>query len=392
MTGTFILTAIALLHCGEPPVVVLTPSSGGQGGTAKRDASAGGNAGNSDDRDAMAVAVKLDVLPVWWGTSDVPQGPETTAPSLDSNCGQTSRETVRKPADILLLLDGSASMEYSIPEDCYCERSVGNPVCTDTTDCKSRLDAIKPAVTATLASSKYVNWGLKIFPTSSGGGVGIGMINCNVSRGMDVEVAADSATDIQEHVDTMSLTLGTPTAAAIEEATAYLKSLDDGNQKFILLATDGEPNCKNGNIQTVDVDGAETAAAAAKAAGFPVYVVGIGPNLENLSAIAAAGGTEDYYPVTSPEQLVEALSSISKFVGSCTYTMEEAPPDAENVAVYVNKERINKSDSEGWTYGDSTQEIVLTGSYCEAILAGEETAVQILFGCPGEPPFPLFVP
>jgi hypothetical protein len=111
-----------------------------------------------------------------------------------------------------------------------------------------------------------------------------------------------------------------------------------------------------------------------------------------LTQRAAAGGTTDFYPVTSPDQLASALSSISKVVGSCTFQSQDPPPDPENVAVYVNKQLIAKDPNEGWQYGATNQEIVLKGSYCDHITAGEDTTVQILFGCPGAPPFPPFVP
>ncbi|MBN2573314.1 MAG: VWA domain-containing protein [Deltaproteobacteria bacterium] len=382
-----------LLHCNQPPKVENLPglggssakggAGGGGGGDVKRDAAAPGN-------DGPIVVINADVIPAWWITADAPQEPDTPPPpSLDYHCGIIQQDTVRKPADIMLVLDRSASMDYSIGDDCYCDSSVGRPVCTDTTDCKTRWESLKPAIDATLANSNNVQWGLKLFPTGSSG-------NCNVSDSVEVPVDdPDSITKIQQAVEDATLALSTPTAQAIEVATSYLQSLDDTNQKFILLATDGEPNCGGSpaNIMTVDVDGAAAEAAAAKDAGFPVYVVGIGPNLENLTKIAYEGGTTDYYPVSSPEQLVDALSSISKVVGSCVYTSEEAPQDPENVAVYVNKVLVEKSEENGWTYGDSTKEIRLTGSYCDMIMSGEQdVSVQILFGCPGMPPFDPFLP
>jgi threonine dehydrogenase-like Zn-dependent dehydrogenase len=169
-----------------------------------------------------------------------------------------------------------------------------------------------------------------------------------------------------------------------------MTTLTTPNKKFMLLATDGEPNCGGSpaDIMKDDVAGASAAAASALAAGFPVYVVGIGPVGANLTQLAKSGGTNDYYPATSPEQLAEALTAISKVVGSCTYKVADPPPDSENVAVYVNKQQIAKDANEGWVYGDTNQDIVLTGSYCESINAGDDTKVQILFGCPGAPPFP----
>ncbi len=36
-----------------------------------------------------------------------------------------------------------------------------------------------------------------------------------------------------------------------------------------------------------------------------------------------------------------------------------------------------------WTFGPTTSDIVLTGSYCTDLLAGSPSTVQIIFGCPG---------
>ena len=52
----------------------------------------------------------------------------------------------------------------------------------------------------------------------------------------------------------------------------------DQNTKYILLATDGEPNCASGGSSTPNVPATVDAIAAAKAAGFPVYVIGVGPS------------------------------------------------------------------------------------------------------------------
>jgi len=383
------IAALSLFQCSQAPSVIAPPGGGGisgAAGTLRKDAAVAGSVGT----DAPPVNVNLDLRPLWWGESDAQEPDLPPPPSVDSNCGIISSNTVRKPADILLVLDRSASMDWSITEDCYCSAGAGNVgmVCEDTTDCKTRWEAMEPAVNTTLANSKNVNWGLKFFPTGSSG-------NCNVSSSVEVQVGPDTAADVQQQIDTTDLALSTPTAAAITVATDYLKSLPETNDKFILVATDGEPNCGGSppSIRTDDVDGAAAAAAAAKDAGFPVYVVGIGPNLGNLTNLAEAGGTTDYYQVNSPEDLVEALSAISKIVGSCTFTASEEPPDPENVAVYVNKQKVEQSDTDGWKYGASTMEIELTGSYCEGITSGEvDTSVQILFGCPGSPPFPPFVP
>jgi len=119
-----------------------------------------------------------------------------------------------------------------------------------------------------------------------------------------------------------------------------------------------------------------------------VYVIGIGPNLSNLTQLAKVGGTTDFYPVDSPQGLVDALSSISKLVGSCSFKSDQAPPDPSNIAVYVNGQIVTQDATNGWTFGADAQEIVLTGDACSQISKGNQVDVQILFGCQGQPSFP----
>lgn len=115
-------------------------------------------------------------------------------------------------------------------------------------------------------------------------------------------------------------------------------ALPDQHEKVMLLATDGEPNCRPASLDpsTPDVDGTTAALRAALAAGFRVYVIGIGPSVGNLDNFAKAGGTDHFFPATSATDLADALASISKVVSSCTFSMPHAPPDANNVAVYLD--------------------------------------------------------
>jgi hypothetical protein len=183
----------------------------------------------------------------------------------------------------------------------------------------------------------------------------------------------------------------TPTAQAIQAATAYLKTVNDQNTKYILLATDGEPNCASSGDSNPNVQATVTAIAAAKAAGFLVYVIGIGPSVGNLDNFAAAGGTTNYLPATSPQALTDAFTSISKAVTTCNFNLTQAPPDVNNVAVYLDKSLVAKDSANGWSLGANSLTIVLNGSTCDKIPSGAATQVQVLFGCPGISP-PLLIP
>jgi hypothetical protein len=293
--------------------------------------------------------------------------------STEPICGSTMTiDTTRTQADILILLDRSASMDWSLTSDSACRGA----------NCSTRAAAVVSALEAIVVDNPDISWGLELLPTPNGS-------YCSVSRTPQVGVSSSSASAIRSQLAGYTTALSTPTAAAVNAATAYLKTVGDGNRKAILLATDGLPNCASGQSwATEDMIGATAAVTAAKNAGFPVYVIGIGPStsISNLNVLAEAGATGSYYPATSTTALDAALSSIAKVVSStCTFKANTTPPDTTLVVVYVDKNLVAQSDSEGWMFdpADTTYStIILTGSYCQNILAGLTSQVQIVFGCP----------
>jgi len=370
LTGALVFSAMLVtsLGCGSPEQIGNGHGSGSAGGTAgtptiKLDGSISSSQGGAGGS----------------GTSSAP-------PSEDANCGSQTSTTTREPPDVLLLLDRSASLFYTIEQDCFCSDedaaasgTTNYRLCDDTANCSTRWSAVKPAVIDTVSNSKDVQWGLKFFPTPDAP-------QCSVSPDMEVPIGPDTADAVKSQIENATLALSTPTSAALKAASDYLKTVDDNRPKFILLATDGEPNCARGQIMNSDVPGASQAAKSSYDAGYPVFVVGIGPNLGNLTQIASSGGTNDYYPVSSPDDLVKAFADISKLIASCTFTLDEVPPDINNVGVYLDKNLVQKDSVNGWSFGGGNRTIQLNGEACEMVTSGQATEVQLLFGCPGVPP------
>lgn len=288
-------------------------------------------------------------------------------------CGKTiTIDTTPVQPDILILLDRSASMTWSLTADSNCAAGV--------TTCSSRSAAVVSAVGAIVTDNPKINWGLALFPTSDAA-------TCSISSTPQVAISASSASAIKSQLAAFTTSLSTPTASIINVATAYLKKVNDGRNKAILLATDGLPNCGSGqDWASNDMTGATDAATAAKKAGFPVYVIGIGPSVSNLNSLAQAGGTGSYYPATSTTALSAALQSIATAASlTCTFKANTVPPDKDLALVYVDSNLVAKDDSNGWMFdpSDATNAtIVLTGSTCENMLAGATSQVQIVFGCP----------
>jgi hypothetical protein len=354
---------VALFSCGSPGTVGDPPSS----------SAAGGSAGVNIDINAGTIGSQ-------GGTAGGSSGSNTDPGSTAGTCGTTTADTTRALADVLIVLDRTESMNQSMSANSSCDPTDPN--------CTSRLTAVVPAVGDVVSKNTDIHWGLELYTTPGGG-------SCVVAKAPQVPVAADSGPAIKAVLDAITTESSTPTALALTVATDYLKTVNDGNSKAILLATDGEPNCANGRSGSSDLPGATNAAAAALAAGFPVYVIGIGPSVSNLDALAKAGGTTNYYPATSTAELGAALSAIAKTVSNtCTFKAATRPPDKNLVYVYVDKGFVAKNDANGWVFdpADPTfSTITLTGSYCTDLLAGKTTQVQIVFGCPNVTP-PLVIP
>ena len=315
-------------------------------------------------------------------------GPDAGTSGEAGTCGITPITPNRASADVLIVLDRSGSMAYSIADDCSCDASLGTLSCPSTLDCTDRWTTLMSAVNTTLAStSGSINWGLKLFASPGGSN------NCSVSAGVEVPIGANSAATIQQQIASVSPGGYTPTAKAIIGATTYLNTVADSNNKVILLATDGEPNCMGTSENTNDdAAGATTAIMAAYQSGYKVYVVGLGPQetLGNLQTFALAGGTTTYYPATSPQGLSDALATIAGVVSTtCTFQTPTPPSDQSEVFVYVDGKLIPDSTQDpvnGWTFGATPSTYVLTGSYCADMLAGVTSALEIIFGCPGYVP------
>ena len=181
---------------------------------------------------------------------------------------------------------------------------------------------------------------------------------------------------------------GTPTNGAVDIATAHLKTRTTTNPKYLLLVTDGEPNCDAG------ATGSVMSIQAAAAAGFHTFVVGIataGTTADTvLNDFATAGGeprmgATKYYPATLRDELVTVLTQITGQVTNCVYPLTSQPPSPNDVAVNVGTMRIQRDPMSGWDYGPGMQSVVLHGAACELAKSGMAGSVQIIFGCPNIP-------
>jgi len=246
------------------------------------------------------------------------------------------------------------------------------------------------SVDSTIKSTQAgVLWGLKTFPTTTG---------CNVRAGVEHDVLINNYTLISGTIMQArpGNSNGTPTTLAMTSATAYLKGHATTNPKYILLATDGEPTCFNGNgsREATDIPAAVASVEAAAKAGFHTFVVGIAPQrqsgraLDTLNKMAVAGaeprmGDTKFFSVTSEAELTAALGAIAGQIGSCSFNLSKMPPSPDDVAVDIDGKRIAQSPVNGWQYNATKTAIVLSGALCDDAKTGKLKSVKITFGCPG---------
>jgi hypothetical protein len=241
-----------------------------------------------------------------------------------------------------------------------------------------------------MATQTTVNWGLIFFGSDN---------MCGVNTTPSVSIAANNYTPVSQAYAGNQPSSYTPTEAAVDAAVAYMKTLTDPNPKYLLLATDGIPNCKAGDRTVTDDDspGATTAVTNAATAGFPTFVVGIGDTMGDatLNMFATAGGEPQtgsadgnlFYEVNSTSDLVAALTKIVGKAISCTFPLTGVSGDLDKVAVSAkdasgNAVEIPQDDVNGWSYTDASKTaIILNGDACNNLKTVTYTGFQFIYTC-----------
>ncbi|HEY6474976.1 MAG TPA: VWA domain-containing protein [Polyangia bacterium] len=311
---------------------------------------------------------------------------------VDANCGQTSVSVMPVPPDILIVQDRSLSMtDNTDDKSCDGGTPAGDGNCGATSKWAQVTTALNQVVQQT---ETKVNWGL-IF-------LGDEATTCGAATAPVVNITPGSSFSlIQAAINGVQFNgaIGTPTAAVMNNAVQYLTGLTDSNPKYLLLATDGEPNCATaGNVGATDDLGAENAVAAALTAGFPTFVVGIATtadanasNALNTMAVnggeAQTGATTQYYTVSDTASLVSVLGKILGKALSCTIPLNGVGGMLDKVAVSAkdangNPIEIMQDDTNGWSYTDPTKTaIILNGDACNNLQSVTYTDFQFIYTC-----------
>jgi hypothetical protein len=357
----------------------------GAGGRAGSPAGAGGTAGGGGSpAGAGGAGGGGGTTPVIVTNPDAATGDGNTSVSLDANCGTKTQSAKMLPPDIMLVMDRSLSMTNDIND----QQCAGGNGMHGNCGASSKWQIVVPVLNQVITDSNAtVNWGMFY--------LGDEPAMCGVAAAPVVPVTAMNAAAV-----TTSLTgnlfngqVGTPTRRVIQGAVSYLTGLTDPNPKYLLLATDGQPNCATAtSLNTDDTTGTDQAVMAALAAGIPTFVVGIG----NTNAAATLnqlaidggrpqmGGATSYYQVDDAAALISALGTIVGQAATCTFDIGSAPDGttAVGLGVFGDGAKIAMDPANGWSFKDATMStIILNGTICDRLMSGMIHDVTVAFVC-----------
>lgn len=254
-----------------------------------------------------------------------------------------------------------------------------------------------------------IQFGLLMYPSGS---------ECSTS-GPQVQVSLYNRLAISHFLGEANPAGGTPTAAALTNAAHALDDLGQtGSQRFLILATDGGPNCNyflNANPTCscnltdqaycctnhpagvcylgqycLDDTGAVTVILDLQALGVDTFVIGLAGTsqyAETLDGMAVAGGRPQagppsYYEASDQAALTAALTDIAGSVISCRIDLAQPPDLPDYVRIYMDGSEIPRDQDNGWTYTDSSHTAIeFMGAACDALKDGQEHDIIATFAC-----------
>lgn len=301
-------------------------------------------------------------------------------------------ELRRRSAEVLFVIDRSASMAAPL------ERN------TDGESTVSRWDVLRQVLQSTLPSVQdAIEMGAVFYPRTPVVSTPSPQELCMVDSRPNVPIEPANANDIVLQMRLTTPRGATPTYRALTVAGDLLRARNDRwRARYIVLATDGGPNC-NERLDPTTCNCIELDASVCRSQpglgrwfclddertviqietlareGIFTYVIGIDdpttPNLTRvLDRMAEAGrranprGPERYYSVRRREDLQMALQTISHTIARCAYVTPSRPDDPDAIQVEINGHNIPRdlAHHHGWDWTDPDfGEITLYGAPCD---------------------------
>jgi hypothetical protein len=230
-----------------------------------------------------------------------------------------------------------------------------------------------------------VAWGLSMFPVSD--------TQACIAAPVMVTPGSRTAAAILAAIRATTPTgAGTPTREALLKAGQYLLSSSRPGRKYLLLATDGEPNCDASarDPNSPDVDGTTAAIRSLAERGVTTFVLGVAARPDSraaLTTMARAGGQARqgmvaYYAAADSRDLEAALDEVARQVALCTFDLSPPPPAGTAVDITIGGRPFPRTPShvgDGWDIASAGKAIALYGAACDAVQGG--ATVQARYSC-----------
>jgi hypothetical protein len=307
--------------------------------------------------------------------------PPLLDPQLERiGCVDITRSYTSVPATVMLLIDQSQSMSFRFGDS-------------------TRWDVLRQAMVqpdqGLLASlDPSASLGLMLYTGQNGFSSPLG---CPIITRVDAQFGnVDQVRSAYLAAEPMRAG-DTPTGESIDQAALALGAIVNAAPKYILLATDGEPDtCAQPKPQE-GLPQALEAAQRAFAQGIRVYTLGVSDGLGawRLQQLANAGAGKDPSLVygtdadaeqpmsasSDPRLLAEQLKGIIGDVRTCTVDLGTTvgTERALDGRLTLDGQALRNDDRNGWTFVDS-QTLQIHGSACQKIL-GDGERLEVRFPC-----------
>jgi hypothetical protein len=306
----------------------------------------------------------------------------TSTPVSSDLCERRTVQAQRITPEMLIVLDRSLSMSPDA-NDSSTDRWAGS------------VTAIKQTV---IAFEGQIDFGLMTFPAfdsrqllRNGSGSTL-EVQCPTGA-LDVELGSGHAGQIAEALDELAPGGSTPTGPTLMAALDVLRNtakLYAGTlaPRYVLLVTDGDPNCAG----PAAFDGTDPlarrqaldAVGALNDAQIKTYVVGFQTAstsfVGQLDQMAALGGTGEttHRSVESGADLVKTFQEIVDRAVSCSFKLETAMVNPAYVLITTAGEPRGFQNQNGWTLGVDMKTVTLSGAACDSIRSGAPITVEVL--------------
>lgn len=369
---------------------------------------------------------------------------EPVTPIAITQTTQTKNVVARnlKP-NLMILVDKSGSMNAPLNAATPTCGTCSGSTCPAT--CPTRISELRTAMGQFLSmSSTVARMGVAFFPNED---AAFSPAGCAPTRDIAVQLPAPSTSDsdttpltmnatqvnmrIQSLGSTIPVTGGTPTAPSLSFLGSYAGLLDDkdNRQDFVLLLTDGLPNCNPANPLSctsmpappanlctlgancvgpycragyLDKEGVVTAVKQLRSRNVSTIVVGFGADfaspeaLDVLNAMASEGGfarkcpmdtnaecgdpmgvtnrcvnkicQKQFYAAANSTDLTTALRNIQDLIGMgdpCNFPLSDRPTDDRFLAVIINGQTTAKGPNT-WSLLPSGS-VQFAGQLCERV-------------------------